>query len=244
MRRAAEALLVASALAGTAGAQTTAFVQGQWGARFDDAVYGLNTANREMSTILLNADASWGHGDVNFFVRSFTGAFVDVAGARTGQGTITYAEWTTRLGLLPRATRDSLRGPVRDVFVALQLNRGTGTHTDLVGAGAKLRLGALRTTNTLYYRKPRGGVAGAKWRTSWYLPASLARLGVWTDGSLDVVTRTPSGTDWCFMPAALVDVGRPLGLAPGALGIGSEWFLHRARGASLNAPQVVVRWSF
>lgn len=224
-------------------APVSAFMQGQLGTRFDDAIYGLNTADRRMSTILLNADARWSRGESGFFVRVFSGEFLDADGVATGDRTLMYAEWTTRVSVW-RAAGDSVRGIVRDLFVATQLNRAVGLRADHMGAGVKLRAGAVRSTNTLYYRRALGDGAGLKWRTSWFVPLESRRWSAWLEGSVDAVMPTANGTDIGVMPAALVDVGRHLRMPHGAFAVGGEWFIHRARGARLSAPQLVARWTF
>jgi uncharacterized membrane protein YphA (DoxX/SURF4 family) len=220
--------------------------QGAYGTRFDDAVYGLNTASGRLRTLLLDADAPWQHGQNLFFLRLFSGDFVDARGVATGQRVIMYAEGTSRLSLLPRARRDSAHGVVRDLFVAGGINRGSsGARANLVGAGVKLQgPGRLFTISSLYYRRAAGDRAGIKERTSWALPIDAGPLALSFDGSVDVITRTSSGTDVSAMPALVADVGRLVGLPRETVALGSEWFLHRARGARLVAPQMVVRWVF
>ena len=98
--------------------------------------------------------------------------------------------------------------------------------------------------SSLYYRRAAGDRAGLKERTSWALPIDVGPLALSFDGSVDVITKTSSGTDVSAMPALVADVGRLVGLPRETVALGSEWFLHRARGARLVAPQMVVRWVF
>ncbi|MCC7052922.1 MAG: hypothetical protein IT355_06605 [Gemmatimonadaceae bacterium] len=238
------ALTLAAPVAGAQGA--TALAQFNHGSRFDDRVYELNTATQRMSTILLDATVPGPIGENTFFVRFFSGAFVDAQGVETGQHTRIYGEWTTRLSLLSRARRRSTTARVRDVFIAGQLNRGgTGFRADLIGVGAKLRGPAgLLTTSSVYFRRTDGDVNALKARTSWYLPLHVSAMAFSFEGSADFVSASSTGPDVSAMPVVLVDVS-PLFRAPrGSLGVGTEWFLHRTRGARLSAPQLIARWSF
>jgi hypothetical protein len=216
------------------------------GAGFDDAVYGLSTADGIVQTVLLDATDPWRHGENTFYIRIFSGKFVDAGGAPTGQQTLTYAEWTTRLSLLPAGRREQPGHRLRDLVVAGQINRGgTGFRANLAGIGMKLRLpGGMLATTSVYYRRAPGESPGAKWRTSWFGARGVGEARVSFEGSFDVVTGTATGTDVSAMPALLVDAGPVFAIPAGIIQIGAEWFVHRTRGAHLSAPQLAVRWMF
>ena len=240
----AGALLLPVAPAVAQGA--TALAQFNYGTRFDDPVYELNTATQRMSTIFLDATVPGAIGENTFFVRFFSGPFVDAHGRQTGQHTRIYGEWTTRVSLLSRARRRSATATVRDVFLAGQVNRGgTGFRADLVGVGVKLRGPAgLLTTSTVYYRRTAGDVDALKARTSWYWPLRAHGVALSLEGSADYISASSTGSDVSAMPVLMVDVSRLVGTPRGTFGVGTEWFLHRTRGASLSAPQLVARWNF
>ena len=239
-------IAVAAMQAGAQRQPASALAQAAWGTRFDDAVYGLNTADGRMSTILLDATVPGHFGENTFFIRLFSGEFVGSSGAPTGARTVMYAEWTSRFSLLPRARRESGAGLLRDVFLAGQLNRGsTGFRANLAGLGVRVAgPGGSGAKSTVYYRRADGDAHGIKWRTSWWLPFRVGPLPVTFDGSADLVTRTSAGTDFNAMPDLVADVGPLAGLPAGTLGIGGEWFVHHARGARLSAPELVLRWNF
>lgn len=224
----------------------SASAQLAYGARFNDAVYGLNTVDQRMSTIVLDATARSAIGENTFFVRFFSGRFVDAGGELIGQRTQMYGEWTSRLSLVRRARRGSSTVVLRDLFIAGQLNRGGGGfRANLIGAGMKLRWpGQLATTSTVYYRHAEGESHGIKARTSWFLPFHAGQLSMSLEGSADVVTNTRTGTDFSTMPALLVDGGKLLGMPRGRIAIGGEWFVHHTQGARLSAPQLIARWTF
>lgn len=226
-------------------APATVQAQALYGAGFDDAVYGLDTRDGHLRTLLLDADAPWDHGQNLFFLRTFTGPFVDENGVTTGQRVLMYAEATTRVSFLSPARRLESSHLLRDVFLAGGINRGsTGFRANLFGAGVKLSPGPLFLISSLYYRNAPGGRAGIKERTSWALPIATGPLAWSFDGSIDLVTRTSTGTDVSAMPALTLDVGRLAGMPHGTLALGTEWFFHRTRGARLAAPQGTVRWVF
>jgi hypothetical protein len=218
----------------------SALAQFNYGTRFDDPVYELNTATRRMSTVLLDATIPGPIGENTFFVRFFSGPFIDARGAQTGQHTKLYGEWT------PRVRRQSASAHLRDVFIAGQLNRGSsGFRADLAGIGVKLRGPAgVLTTSTVYFRRTDGDVHALKARTSWFLPFHVRRVALSFEGSADFVSASSTGRDFSAMPVVLVDVGALVGMPRGAVAIGAEWFFHRTRGAQLSAPQLVARWSF
>jgi hypothetical protein len=223
------------------------FIQLFEGIRFDDTSYALNTASGHLRTILLNGDARWRYGEHTFYTRIFSGDFIDGSGATLGLHVRTYSEWTSRLSFLAMGKEDRRgKGTLRDLFVALQVNRGgTGLRANLVGLGMKLKgPGALATTTSVYYRSAPGDDPGMKIRTSWSLPITSGRLGMSFEGSEDLVTHTATGDDQNGFPALLIDVGRLFNRQASGFSAGIEWFHHQTRGTRLSAPQATVRWAF
>lgn len=251
-RRIGVAVLVALAPPATAPAAAqqsgpSVSVQTSYGTRFNDAVYGLNTSDGHMATVVINADGVWRYGENTSFVRLFSGKFIDGQAQRTGQNHQMYMEWTSRLSLAALAGRRNPDATLRDVFVAGQINRGsTGFHADLIGIGFKFTgpFIPLRTTSTLYYRHATGDGPGIKYRTSWALPLRLGFVSTSLEGSIDVVTGGAAGTDVNVMPDWFVDVGALAGGRPGMVHAGVEWFLHTVGDARTSVPQLTARWTF
>lgn len=199
-----------------------------------------------MGTLVLSGDGRWSLGENTFFLRVFTGDFVDGQSQRTGSGHLMYAEWTSRLSLAAMRNRREGPGLVRDVFVATQINRGgTGFSANLIGAGVKLRGPfALLSTSSLYYRRAPGDSPGMKFRTSWAMPIALGRVPPVFEGSEDIVTGGPGGTDVNGMPAIMLDVGALASRTPGTLHAGIEWFHHWTPSSWTDVPQLTMRRSY
>lgn len=229
------------------GPPANVFIQLYEGVHFNDTSYALNTSDERIRTLLLNGDGRWRYGEHTFYARIFMGDFVDGAGASLAMHARTYAELTSRLSFLAMGSTDRReQGRLRDLFLAVQVNRGgTGFRANLIGAGLKLRWpGELRTTTSVYYRQAPGDDPGIKARTSWYLPLTTGRVALSFEGSEDLVTGTATGIDQNGMPSLLADVGKLLGGTPGVFSAGLELFHHQTKGTRLSAPQLTVRWSF
>jgi nucleoside-specific outer membrane channel protein Tsx len=265
----AAALLASAALAlplaACAEGFSTSNVQLLQGWSFHDNLLGYDTRSGAMTTVTLEHFAAWEYGDHFVFLDLYRGQFVNGT-TLTGSTTDLYAEWHPRL-FLSRLLGLSALGPLRNWGLAAEVNQARDFQAYLVGLGVDLALPgfALAGVN-LYYRYQNvtvryvdsAGTAAAAnlydhtWQLSpfWAVPFQVGPAGFLLAGFVDVSANRNRRLDVMAQPQLLLDLALLLGLPPGRLHAGVEWYLHSfqnpdpARNGTIKVvslPQAMIR---
>jgi nucleoside-specific outer membrane channel protein Tsx len=220
-------------------------VQVLHGAGFRDATTGEATADGRMTTVTVESYGTWRYGDNFFFVDLTSGDFVDGAGTPSAQRHRLYGEWAPRLSLSKVTGRRVGAGPVLDLYLAGQLNRGSGFNAYLIGLSTNLRLpgfalfelGAYARDDN--FNRPTYQVTGV-----WLVPVRLGPVPVSLGGFVDVSGTDALGVDVMTQPQLLVDLGAVALRAPNRLQVGFEWRWHRNDAVSDDALQALAKWTW
>lgn len=242
------ALLLLAVVAAPAAAQGFHYtdVQLLYGNGFHDRVTGDDTRRGTESTITFESFTTWKYGDSFFFADFTNGAFVDFGGAPLAQRHRIYSEWSPRVSLGKLAGHAVAGGPVADVLLAGQINRGgDGFAANLIGAGVDLRVPAFAHLEVDgYYRDDHFNGGTYQVTTVWVSPFRLGPTRWAFQGFVDVAGTDGAGTDVTTQPQLLIDLGALVGGRPGTLHAGTEWWYHSNDLVTTSAPEVMVRWTF
>ena len=222
-----------------------------WGFNFDDASVGNATKSERMFTLTLEAFTTFPFGDSFFFTDLTSGDFV---GTEPGTDYRTYLEWAPRLSLSKLFGTQVGVGPIADVLIAAEHNRGgNGFMANLVGPGVSLKLPLFALFNLhTYWRNDNFNPATFQVTSSWLLPFRTGPLSWSFTGFIDVfrdTSDTKYGLDVMTQPELLLDVSNLWG-KQGALSVGLEWYLHRAAAFGEtearwhSAPQAMARFAY
>ncbi|WP_373048049.1 hypothetical protein [Vulgatibacter sp.] len=216
-----------------------------YGAGFDDVASGMATPSERLFTLTLENSVSWKYGD------SF--AFLDMASGRFAQGEGTdysiYAEWQPRLSFGKIFGTEIAAGPVSDLLLAAEVNRGAGFSALLGGLGTNLVVPGFRYwTLNAYVRKDNFNDATYQVTSAWSVPFRLG-VGLAFEGFVDVYGTDAASVNILTQPQLLVDVGELVGARGGQFQVGSEVWIHHAMDFAGEryttvAPQVIAKFSF
>jgi nucleoside-specific outer membrane channel protein Tsx len=166
-----------------------------------------------------------------------------------------YLEWQPRLSLSKIFKTKVGVGPITDVLIAAEHNRGgNGFMANLIGPGVSLSLPLFALVNLhAYYRNDNFTPATFQITSSWLLPFSTGPLRWSFTGFIDVFRDTSPvhyGADIMTQPELLLDVASLWGGKGGNVQVGTEWYLHRApevfggRAKWHSAPQAMARFVY
>jgi hypothetical protein len=209
---------------------------------FDDPITGNETKSERMFTLTLEGFTTFPFGDSFFFTDLTSGDFV---GTDDGTDYRAYLEWQPRLSLSKIFQTRVGAGPVSDVLIAAEHNRGgLGFMANLVGLGLALRVPYVPVLNLhLYYRNDNFNPATFQVTTSWLVPFGTGPLRWSFTGFVDVFRDPDYGADIMLQPELLLDVGSLWG-KPGNVQLGGEWYLHRSFDGWHTAPQAMARFVY
>lgn len=211
---------------------------------FGDRYTGANSSDRWLTTLTFENLLLRDWGDSFLFVDINHGKLLNFGGERRDRSSQVYAEWQPRLSLGHLAGIDTGSGPVRDVFIATQVNAGDdGFRACLIGVGVDFRVAGFTALGVNLYRRHDTFNAATLQLTAFW----NARIGgadsAWsTEGFVDIAGTDRDGTDVMFQPQLLVDLGRLRGSAGGLWQAGIEWYYHHNDALTTSAPQLLVKW--
>lgn len=212
-----------------------------YGTGFDDVSSGNATTSERMFTLTVENSLGWKYGDSFLFLDFTSGRFAE------GQGTgyNIYAEWQPRLSLGKIFDADLSAGPLNDVLIAAEVNRGAGFSALLGGLGTNLRVpGFAFWTLNAYARKDNFNDTNYQVTTAWSVPFRLAGVGLSFDGFVDLYGTDDYEWNVYAQPQLLVDVGDLAGLRQGQFQIGSEVWTHHLKDHDTVAPQAIAKFGF
>ncbi|WP_217476923.1 outer membrane protein OmpK [Stutzerimonas stutzeri] len=203
-------------------------------------LYGKNfsvDAGDIQQTLTFEHASGWAWGDVFLFVDNkwYNGLNGDA-------GHTYYGEFAPRLSLGKVSGRDLSLGPIKDVLIAAQYERGESSDAGqanqayLLGPGFDLAIpGFDRVALNIYYRKPDGirGKASGQWQVTpvWAMTFPVGTSEILFDGYFDWAVNdvgkkgTPNyvSRNFQFNPQLKYDVGRAMHLAPRTFYVGIEY---------------------
>jgi nucleoside-specific outer membrane channel protein Tsx len=234
------AVLAAAPCAARAQAPHMVNVQLLHGSRFHDAAAGNATRDGRLSTVTLEALATWAYGDSYFFVDLASGDFADGPVGRHRM----YGEWAPRLSASKVLGRQVGAGPVKDLLLAGGIDRGgDGFAATLIGVGIDLAVPGVPVAQVnVYRRKDSFNRATQQVTGVWLAPFRTGALA-WTATGFVDVAGTDAGTDVMSQPQLLLDPASLFGRSS-RLQAGVEWYLHRTSARTTSVPQALLTWSW
>lgn len=236
------AVLVVSAPLATARAEGffhRTSVDALYGTRFDDASVGNAPADGDLLTFTFENFTEFSLGDSFLFIDASQGEF--------GEGPAAdyhlYGEWNPRLSLSKMSGKRVGLGPLRDVLLAYEHNRGgSGFVANNFGLGFDFTVPhvAVLTLNA-YLRNDNFNPATVQLTLVWYAPFRTGPLSWSLGGFADAFRMNGGGLNLLTQPQLLLDVGALAGLPPERLKLGTEWYLHRTADGFRHAPQLMLR---
>ncbi len=213
-----------------------------YGGGFSDWLYDLDAVGGRVTTLTIEHFSTWDYGDNFFFADLMTGSFKDMGG-EVGSHSRIYAEWSSRLSLKALGLFGRGNGLIQDVFLASQVNQGgTGLRAYLAGLSADIGLpGFDAASASIYYRDDTYNAPQAQVTLVW--SASFAR-SLTFEGFVDLAGTDVHGIDLSTQPSLLISLGDLLHRDAAAVQVGIEWYLHRARGLRISAPQAQLKWTW
>ena len=210
-----------------------------YGTRFDDASVGNAPADGDLLTFTFENFTEFSLGDSFLFLDASQGEFGD----GPADDYHLYGEWNPRLSLSKLSGRRVGAGPLRDVLLAYEHNRGgTGFVANNLGLGLDFAVPhvAVLTLNA-YWRNDNFNPGTVQLTLVWYAPFRTGPLQWSLGGFADAFRLQGGGLDLMTQPQLLLDVGALAGLPPERVKLGTEWYLHRTRGGLRHAPQAMLR---
>ncbi len=243
---AALALAPAAADAADAAEFNATSVSVLYGTGFDDIATGMASPTERLFTLTLENSLAWAYGDSFFFMDMASGRFAE------GQGTdyTLYAEWAPRLSLSKITGAEIVAGPLRDLLIAGEINRGPGFNVLLGGLGTSLDVpGFAFWSLNAYVRKDNFNGANYQVTTSWGVPFDIGAVGLSFEGFADVYGTDAAGFNLLTQPQLLVDVGEHFGARENRLRFGTEVWIHHTtvlagQRYTTFAPQVMAKFAF
>ena len=242
------ALALAALLPATASANGGGFrylgVSGLWGADFEDKSGNGNiTETGHMTTVTVETFAEWKYGDAFFFA--------DLAGGRFGNGTYNqiYGEVTPRLSLSKIFGTQVGGGPLSDVLIVAEFDRGSGGfEANMGGLGVDLKIpGFVLFQINALARKDNFNDATYQATLVWKAPFDVAGVGFSFEGFADLYGTDNEAATLMTQPQFVLDAGRLVGTDPGIFWLGTEWYLSRGYNFEkeetelFSVPQVLVK---
>ncbi len=216
-----------------------------YGTGFDDVASGMTTPSTRLFTITLENSLGWAYGDSFFFMDMASGRFVE--GGDTDYSI--YAEWQPRLSFGKIFGTEIAAGPVSDLLLAAEVNRGAGFSALLGGLGTNLVVPGFRYwTLNAYVRKDNFNDATYQVTSAWSVPFRLG-VGLAFEGFVDVYGTDAASVNVLTQPQLLIDVGALAGAREGQFQIGSEVWIHHAKDFAGEryttvAPQVIAKFGY
>lgn len=198
------------------------------------------TENGNLFTLTVDNATDWKWGD--------TYVFADLLSGRLGDAKETdysiYLEWQPRLSFGKILERSFAWGPFTDLLLAGEVNRAPGLNVLLLGLGTNIALpeGLFWLVN-VYFRNDNFNAPTYQVTTSWTIPFHLGVGWIFT-GFADIYGTNDSDVNLLTQPQLLIDVGEPLGLTAGQLGIGTEFWILASANVNTFAPQAMTKWQY
>jgi len=217
-----------------------------YGGGFDDVATGMSSPSGRLFTLTIENTLAWAYGDSFFFVDMASGRFAEGAGT---DYTI-YAEWAPRLSFGQIFGTQIAAGPLNDLLIAGEVNRGPGFNVLLGGLGTNLKVpGFAFWTLNAYVRKDNFNAANYQVTTAWGLPFDLGPVGLSFEGFADIYGTDAAGFNVLTQPQLLVDVGEWIGARENRLRVGTEVWIHYTSVLPSGryttvAPQALVKFGF
>jgi nucleoside-specific outer membrane channel protein Tsx len=236
------------------------------GFNFNDNLLGYNTAGGGMTTVTVNHFSTWKYGDNFAFVDFYRGKFLNAFDLKTGNRSLSYAEWHPRLFLNKLGAPTG--GFVKNWGLAGEINASNGFYALLAGVGLDLAIPGFQVAGlNIYYRDAFVQAAPAQYTNTWQIspfwdiPFKVGPTSWDFSGFVDITTDHDKKIDIMAQPELLLDVGAFMG-APGKFHVGTEIYIHRyenlsvpsaftpAGGTLLSggtktviAPQIMIQWT-
>lgn len=215
-----------------------------YGTDFDDKITGDHTTDGKYLTLTLEHYGVWEYGDNYMFIDLSQGNYANFDGSASAQRNGTYSEWHPRLSLSKMTGSKLAFGPIKDVYLAGEINRGNNVNGDfrayLYGASVDLDVPGFAVFGLSVFRRD-DNFNDPTYQISpfWSLPFTVGPIKASFDGFVDVSGTDSLGTDVKTQPQLLVDV-----TGKGKLQVGIEWWYHKNDLVSTSAPQAMVKWTW
>lgn len=219
-------------------------VQVLYGTDFNDRITGDNTATGKYLTYTLEHYGVWEYGDNYFFADLSQGDYVDFGGNATGQRTGIYGEWHPRLSLSKITGSKLAFGPIKDIYLAGEMNRGNNAGGDfrayLYGASVDLAVPGFAVFGlSIFSRDDQFNDPTYQISPFWSAPFNIGPVKMSFDGFIDISGTDSLGTDIKTQPQLLVDL-----TGKGKLQLGIEWWYHKNDLVKTSAPQAMLKWTW
>lgn len=236
-------LLLLAALPAVGQSLSTTNVQLAHAARLHDPWFGYD-ATGTLQTVTLEHYRASESGDVYAFVDVLHGQHATSEGVASGDVLRAYGELCARLNAATLAGRKVTVGPVRDVYLAAEIDRGRGYTAWLTGVGIDLAVPGLDTaTVNVFHKDDNFNGPAAQVTVLWSRRVPAFGGGLTFAGYVDASTTDRDGIDVSAQPQLLVDAPF-LQTAAGSLAVGVELYVHRNAEFRTAVPQLLLKWTF
>lgn len=229
---------------------STTSLQLNYGTGFTDNMYGYNTQNKGMSTVVFENFLTWKYGTNFFMVAYLNGKFLDFNDSLTNERSRIYTECAPNLSLCKILNIRELKLPIiRDVYLGAQLSMSSYSSFfgQFIGGGVSFRVpkGALADL-FLYYRHDNFNNKTIHSTFVYTFPFRLGRTYWSIEGVADASQLKYWGTDALAQPRLfwVPFYNRTNLRQKNWCKVGIEYYVHYNNRLNIHAPQLALRMTW